>query len=141
MLFCFFPCSDRTSKNKTNSSFNCNHTDNTSLVNSSTFSSKKMVTSLTVIQWSRIFTSVLFGKNMWFPFVLCWYLKNFCLFHGMTSHFWTHYTLQSDDLMNIHKTWDAGITGAGVTICVNDPTGVDYNHPELRRRFVSESVN
>ena len=39
--------------------------------------------------------------------------------------------------MNIRKTWMSGINGDGVTICINDPSGVSYTHPELRPRFVS----
>ena len=39
--------------------------------------------------------------------------------------------------MNIQKAWRKGYTGKNVTICISDPTGVDYNNAELRRRFVS----
>ena len=38
--------------------------------------------------------------------------------------------------MNIVKTWQSGINGTGVTICVND-NGVDFTHPEFNGRFVS----
>ena len=39
--------------------------------------------------------------------------------------------------MNIHKAWKKGLTGKGVTICVNDPAGVDKNHDDLASKFVS----
>lgn len=39
--------------------------------------------------------------------------------------------------MNIRKAWTTGLDGDGVTICINDPSGVDHQSPDLRRRFVS----
>ena len=39
--------------------------------------------------------------------------------------------------MNIVKAWQSGINGTGVTICINDPTGIDIRHPDLNGRFVS----
>ena len=39
--------------------------------------------------------------------------------------------------MNIVKTWQSGINGTGITICINDPSGVDFKHPEFNGRFVS----
>jgi len=37
--------------------------------------------------------------------------------------------------MNIVKTWQSGINGTGITICINDPSGVDFKHPEFNGRF------
>ena len=39
--------------------------------------------------------------------------------------------------MNIRKTWKSGLDGNGVTICINDPGGVDHKNQELTQRFVS----
>ncbi|XP_065070414.1 proprotein convertase subtilisin/kexin type 6-like isoform X2 [Rhopilema esculentum] len=40
--------------------------------------------------------------------------------------------------MNIHKAWEKGLTGKGVTICINDPTGVEKDHSEIASKFVVE---
>ena len=49
-------------------------------------------------------------------------------------------TAVEPNTMNIQKAWQKGYTGKNITICINDPTGVDYNNAELRRRFVSCKV-
>ena len=38
--------------------------------------------------------------------------------------------------MNIKKAWEAGYTGKGIVISVVD-TGIQANHDEFKRRFVS----
>ena len=39
--------------------------------------------------------------------------------------------------MNIKKAWEKGYNGKNITICINDPMGVYYQHDELSARFVS----
>lgn len=39
--------------------------------------------------------------------------------------------------MNIIKAWNKGYTGKNVTICISDPTGVEWRHDEHRTKFVS----
>jgi len=43
------------------------------------------------------------------------------------------------DMMNVQQVWEQNITGKGVMIRVNDPTGVDVTIDELRPNFVLEA--
>ncbi|XP_065070389.1 proprotein convertase subtilisin/kexin type 6-like isoform X2 [Rhopilema esculentum] len=40
--------------------------------------------------------------------------------------------------MNIHKAWNKGLTGKGITICISDPAGVATNHDDLASKFIPE---
>ena len=51
----------------------------------------------------------------------------------------SHKIFQNDRFgvtMNIKKAWSKGYTGKNVTICINDPSGIEYKHGDLLPRFV-----
>jgi len=39
------------------------------------------------------------------------------------------------DMMNVQSVWEQGITGKGVVVRINDPEGIDINHPDLAANF------
>ena len=43
------------------------------------------------------------------------------------------------DSLRVKPVWDQNLMGDGITVRVNDPTGVDVTHPELASKFVNEA--
>ena len=41
--------------------------------------------------------------------------------------------------LNVMSAWDQGYTGEGVTVTILDD-GVDHNHPDIKRNYVSLKV-
>ncbi|XP_065070423.1 proprotein convertase subtilisin/kexin type 6-like isoform X3 [Rhopilema esculentum] len=83
----------------------------------------KVVFFLTLVcQWNNVFSGSISAPNFNDPL------------YPLQFHLNERYGVT----MNIHKAWKKGLTGKGVTICVNDPAGVDKNHDDLSSKFVVE---